>query len=132
MQQNPDSDLGHPDANPKYDPLKFLWMDRQKNIIWLFFFLQGAFESAVVFFIMWELSAEKLAGGTQPDISALFCFTWSDFREIRERYANGHWSMKGTEDAANEKGAGMVPIQLHLAACLQGDCHYQRAQESYF
>lgn len=24
----------------------------------------------------------------------------------------------------------MVPIQFHLAACLQGDCHYQRTQQS--
>lgn len=46
---------------------------------------------------MSELSAEKLAGGSLPAISGLFCFTSSALRQIRESDADEQGSTKGTE-----------------------------------
>lgn len=112
-QQKPHSDIGHPDANPEYDSLELLWMYRLGNIIWLFL-QQGNrnlfWENSLVFFTMWELSADKLACGGQPAISGYSALPdLIDLRQIRESDADGHRPMKGTqEDTSNGKGTRMV------------------------
>lgn len=71
---------------------------------------------------MWELSARKLADGSQPAISGLFCFTWSYLKQIREGDADGHRSMKETQRMQQiQRGQGWWLFNSTWLPVFQGD-----------